>query len=328
MDQLTTFQASGYAIDKLQLFRGVDQEAVSRSLAACPVVRVAAGQMVSELVRKGAYLYVVLRGELGVASGQQWGMDEGAVITVLPGECVGELSVLDEQSTTLAITALQETDLLAIEAGKLWQMVDESNGVARNLLHLLSFRIQAANARLRQRQKVGKFYQQLSLLDGLTGLNNRAWLNDRLPALVEEAKMAAKPLTIIMVDLDFFKQFNDTHGHQAGDDALRTAARVFGEALRPTDFSARYGGEEFSVILPGTEHKTGLMVAQRLRDRMRQAVVFDDMRQPLPHITASFGVASLAPGQDADTLLSLADRALYRAKEAGRDCVAAHDGEE
>jgi len=328
LEQLTNFQASGYEIGELQLFRNVEQKSVVRMLADCPVIRVAAGQTVTDPPRRGAHLYVVLRGELGVASGQQWGMEEGAVITVLPGECVGELSVFDEQAAAPTITAMQETELLAIEAGKLWQMIDESNGVARNLLHLLSFRIQATNARLRQRQKVGKFYQQLSMLDGLTSLHNRAWLDDRLPALVEEARSSARPLTVIMLDIDHFKQFNDVHGHQAGDDALRAAARVFGEALRPTDHSARYGGEEFCVILPGSDSRAGAMVAQRLCERMRQAVVFGDMRQPLPHMTASFGVATLENGQDALGLLACADQALYRAKDAGRDRVVLHGGEE
>ncbi|MEA5096983.1 MAG: GGDEF domain-containing protein [Burkholderiaceae bacterium] len=305
----------------MQLFRGVDQEAVNGVLASCPVLRLAAGQTISELARKGAHLYVVLCGALGVASEQQWGAEEGAVINVLPGECVGELSVLDEHSNAPSVTALQDTDLLAIEASQLWQMIDQSNGIARNLLHLLSFRIQAANARLRQRQKLGKFYQQLSQLDGLTGLHNRAWLNENLPLLIGNAGAAVRPLSVIMIDLDHFKRFNDDHGHLAGDEALRAVARVFDEALRPTDFAVRYGGEEFMVILPGTDQKTGAMVAQRLCVRMRQAIVFEDMRYPLPHITGSFGVAALRSGQGAEALIESADAALYRAKEAGRNRV-------
>ena len=193
---------------------------------------------------------------------------------------------------------------------------------ARNLLHLLSFRVQAANARLRQRKKLGRFYQQLSMLDPLTGLNNRAWLNDNLPRLIGNAGAAVRPLSLVMVDLDHFKRFNDGHGHLMGDEALRAVSRVFAEALRPTDFAVRYGGEEFMVILPGTDRHTGMMVAERLCARMREAGVFADSSSPLPHITASFGVATLRPGQDAEALMASADAALYRAKKAGRNCVA------
>jgi len=322
LEYLSTFQSSGYEIADLHLFRGVNPEAVAGLLAACPVMRVVAGQAVSDAAHKGSHLYVVLRGALGVATDQQFGLDDGVVTNVFPGECVGELAVLDEQTNAPKITALQDTDVLAIEAASLWKMIDESNGVARNLLHLLSFRIQAGNARLRQRLKVGKFYQQMSTLDALTGLHNRAWLDEHLPLLIGKAGAAVRPLSLIMLDLDYFKRFNDEHGHQAGDEALRAAARVFNDALRPTDFAVRYGGEEFMIILPGTDKNTGRMVAQRLMDRMREAVVFTDMRLPLPHITASFGVATLQPGQDADMLVANSDAALYRAKDAGRNCVA------
>ena len=168
MEHLATFPASGYKIADMQLFRGVNEGAVAKALAVCSVIRVASGQVVADSSRKGPNLYVVLRGALGVTTDQQAGADEGAVTNVLPGECVGELSVLDDQSSAPTITALQESELLVIEATLLWKMIDEINGIARNLLHLLSFRIQAANARLRQRKKVGRLYQQMSMLYALT----------------------------------------------------------------------------------------------------------------------------------------------------------------
>lgn len=321
VEHLTIFQDSGYATEVLQLFRGVKQAAVEKALAPCPVMRVAAGKTVSESLRRGGNLFILLRGEISVAMDQEGGPEESATFSVLPGECFGELSVFDEQVGAPQFTARLESDLLVIEASRLWQIVDDLHGVARNLLHLLSFRIQAANARLRQRRKVGRFYQQLSMLDGLTGLYNRTWLNENLPLLVGHAGAPVRTLSAIMMDLDHFKRFNDENGHVAGDNALRTAARVLGEALRPTDYAVRYGGEEFIVILPGADQKTGVGVATRLCTRMRQAVVFEDMRVPLPHITGSFGVATLRAGQDAEALIASADEALYRAKQAGRNGV-------
>ena len=124
-----------------------------------------------------------------------------------------------------------------------------------------------------------------------------------------------------MIDLDHFKRFNDTHGHQAGDDALRLAARTVSAALRPSDFAVRYGGEELMVLLPNTPGHVALMVAERLCQRMREARVFDDPAMPTPHLTASFGVASLGAEQDERALVKCADAALYRAKEAGRNRV-------
>jgi diguanylate cyclase (GGDEF)-like protein len=157
----------------------------------------------------------------------------------------------------------------------------------------LSFRIRAANAQIRSRKKVGEFYRQLSMVDGLTGLHNRAWLNQQLPSLIQAAHGGNQPLSIVMVDLDHFKRFNDTYGHLRGDDALQAAAKVLNSGLRPTDFAARYGGEEMLVILPETDLQAASIVAERLCQRLRSAPVFTESDKPLPHITGSFGVATL-----------------------------------
>ena len=124
-----------------------------------------------------------------------------------------------------------------------------------------------------------------------------------------------------MIDLDHFKRFNDTHGHIAGDAALCAAAGVIRDSLRPSDFAVRYGGEELMAVLPDTPTGLAEMVAKRLAERLRTTLVFPDMRLPLPHVTGSFGVASLAPGGDEQDLMAAADAALYRAKQAGRDRV-------
>jgi diguanylate cyclase (GGDEF)-like protein len=317
MDHLGSFGASRYAIRDLQLFRDADTPAVAAALAPCAVVRVARGDQVQDSLH--ARLYIVLSGALGVAA--ETGMGEGTIERILPGESVGEQSVLDEAANLAAMTALEDTELLVIEPEPLWQLIDQNNGVARNLLRLLSFRIRAANALLRRRQKLGEFYRQLSLNDGLTGLYNRAWLADMLPKLVARAREDGTPLSLVMIDLDHFKRFNDTHGHIAGDSALCLAAGVIRTALRPSDFAVRYGGEEMMALLPNTGLAAGAMVAARLCARMREAPVFEDGRLPVPHITGSFGVASLAPGQDGRALVEAADAALYRAKQAGRDRV-------
>ncbi|NGZ88067.1 GGDEF domain-containing protein [Duganella aceris] len=321
MKQISTFGSSSYRISDLQLLRNSDDDAaIAKLLANCPVMRLKADEAVTESNR--AHLYIVLRGALSVATDTRTGMADGTVSKILPGESIGEQSVLDEEANLSSITALDDSELLVIEADLVWKLIDESNALARNLLRLLSFRIRAANAQLRRRQKLGEFYRQLSMIDGLTGLYNRAWLNDLLPTMVSTAHGSNAPLALIMIDLDHFKRFNDSHGHLAGDQALRTAAQVLSGALRPTDFAVRYGGEEMMVLLPDTSDKVAVAVAERLCERMQQATVFGDMRLPLPHITASFGVATLQPQQNEQDLIAVADAALYRAKEEGRNRVA------
>ncbi|HEX5340965.1 MAG TPA: GGDEF domain-containing protein [Duganella sp.] len=322
MKQISTFGSSSYQVSDLQLLRNSDDDgAVANMLAHCPIMQLEADEAVTESSR--ARLYILLRGALSVTNDTRTGMADGTISKILPGESVGEQSVLDEETNLAHIVALEQSEVLVIEADLVWQLIDESNVLARNLLRLLSFRIRAANAQLRRRQKLGEFYRQLSMIDGLTNLYNRAWLNDLLPTMVATAHGSGAPLSLIMIDLDHFKQFNDSHGHLAGDEALRAAAHVLSGALRPTDFAVRYGGEEMMVLLPDTSDKVALSVAERLCERMRQAKVFGDMRQPLPHITASFGVAALQPQQGERELIAAADAALYRAKENGRNQVAA-----
>lgn len=319
MKAIGTFGTSAYQIQALQLFRGADSQRITPLLKDCPIVQVEQGERVTDA--QHARLYIVLRGALSVAADTRTGMADGTVSKVLPGESVGEQAVLDDEANQATITALEQSELLVLEADLAWQLIDAANGFARNLLRLLSFRIRAANAQLRRRQKLGEFYRQLSMVDGLTNLYNRAWLNDFLPQLVASAQATGQPLSLIMLDIDHFKKFNDSHGHLQGDQALRTAAQVLIGALRPTDFAVRYGGEEMMVVLPDTNLQVAEVVAGRLCQRMREAVVFSDMRLPLPHVTSSFGVAALGPGQDDTALIASADAALYRAKEAGRDRV-------
>lgn len=319
MKHIGKFGQSGHGVEDLQLFRGADMPAVARAIAECDVVRVTEGELIEDTVR--ARLYIVLTGMLEVETDGHAGASDGSVNRILPGESVGEQSVLDDAVNLDAVRAVEETTLLVIESELAWELIDHSNAVARNLLRLLSFRIRAANALLRRRQKLGEFYRQLSLNDTLTGLYNRTWLADMLPKLVSRARAQGSPLALLMVDLDNFKKFNDTHGHLVGDAALCAAANVIRDGLRPSDFAVRYGGEELMAVLPDTTGELAHMVADRLCQKMRETVLFSDMRVPMPHLTACFGVAVLDPEGDETALIEAADAALYRAKESGRNCV-------
>ncbi len=325
MELLNIFAHSEFSARNLQLFKDIDDRnlaAVNNLISTCSVVQIHAGQNIISAHSTDNRLYVVLKGTLEVQSHEN--ITSGSTVgnvQYTDGECVGELSVLDDEDQPHTIMAVCDSQLLVIEPETLWQLIDESNGVARNLLKLLSFRIRTTNALLRRRHRVGEFYRQMSMVDGLTGIHNRAWLQNQFPQLIDHAHATGNPLSIIMVDLDHFKQFNDTHGHILGDDAIQSAAKILNSTLRPSDFSVRFGGEEMLVILPDTSGSACLTVAQRLCVKFAQTTVFKDDRMPLPHITASFGIASLAPGQDSSTFIAAADAALYRAKNSGRNRV-------
>jgi diguanylate cyclase (GGDEF)-like protein len=160
---------------------------------------------------------------------------------------------------------------------------------------------------------------ELAATDGLTGLKNSRAFREALTSAGSFASRMDHPLSLILLDVDHFKSYNDTFGHLAGDDVLRTVGTLLRGQLRLHDLAARYGGEEFAVLLPATDDAAAQIVAERLREAIASHP------WPLRPITASFGVATLAVGDPASPpdLVAWADRALYASKRAGRNRVTA-----
>lgn len=161
---------------------------------------------------------------------------------------------------------------------------------------------------------------EISVMDGLTNVYNRRYLEQRLSEEVAYSKRYSKPLTVVMLDIDFFKNLNDTYGHQAGDYVLVTVSGLLTEALREYDIVARYGGEEFAVILPTTPKQKGASIAERLRVSIAEHN-FEFKGEEIS-TSISLGVACFPDNGDTpDSLIAAADKALYRSKESGRNQV-------
>lgn len=163
----------------------------------------------------------------------------------------------------------------------------------------------------------------LSITDGLTKLNNHRYLQDELARAFEEAQRYERPLSLAMIDIDFFKKVNDTYGHAVGDDVLKRVAKLYRESVRSTDLVARYGGEEFAVMMPETNLEDGITFAEKIRN-MIESTPLETQIGPLS-ITVSVGVASVPHTRihTAKELIVAADKALYRAKRGGRNQVQA-----
>jgi len=156
--------------------------------------------------------------------------------------------------------------------------------------------------------------QQLATTDGLTGVNNRRHFFDLARRQLSLARRNHRPLAALMIDIDHFKRINDTHGHGAGDDVIRTVAQTLQGSIRDPDVLGRYGGEEFAVIM-SEMHGDAIEIAERLRAAVASGPI-GSIR-----VTVSIGVAELKPDDELEGLLARADEALYSAKAAGRDCV-------
>ena len=165
---------------------------------------------------------------------------------------------------------------------------------------------------------------QYATLDALTNLNNRRQFETRLGQEISITKRQGKPLCAMMIDIDFFKSVNDTHGHAAGDEVLRTVAGIIKQALRESDIPARYGGEEFAVLLPFTHLDEAKVVGERLRQAVESAPItinqnMEDEKQI--NVTISMGIAEFNTVESGEMLFERADKALYEAKSNGRNQV-------
>jgi diguanylate cyclase (GGDEF)-like protein len=190
---------------------------------------------------------------------------------------------------------------------------DEIAAIAR------SFQFFAATVKQQQ-----KDLELLSYTDSLTGLANRRALELRLHEQLSQAQRQQWPLSLLMIDVDCFKAFNDHYGHQAGDETLQHIARLLEKGFnRAADVVARYGGEEFVVILPNTDKAGALILARQLQELVVQAKIAHEHNLAAPYVTVSIGVAALerAGSTDFDLILRQADNALYMAKDAGRNTV-------
>jgi diguanylate cyclase (GGDEF)-like protein len=209
------------------------------------------------------------------------------------GDILGALTVLDRRARSLAPEQCQALETLSRQIQELLEM-------RRTLIGLSD-----ANAKLGQQ----------NITDALTGVPNRRAYDQKLTEEYSRAKRTGAPLSMLLIDIDHFKEYNDNYGHPAGDTALQSVARVLMSSLRPYDFLARYGGEEFVIILPSTDLTDAIVVAERVRGLVAGS--------EFPHrkFTISIGVARLDVDAGARALVQAADNGLYRAKAAGRNKV-------
>ncbi len=188
----------------------------------------------------------------------------------------------------------------------------------------MSEQLQVAEGRLQAQADEIQSHVQEARTDALTNLFNRRGFDDELQEAVNNSQQTGRPLSVMMVDVDFFKKFNDTYGHQAGDEVLKTVARIIRTNLADKEIVCRYGGEEFAAIFPDSDIEAAKLCAERARDAVsREVVRFEGMDLA---VTASAGLSELQAAESAAEFVKRADQALYASKNAGRNCSHWHDG--
>jgi len=228
----------------------------------------------------------------------------------------------------IMVTALNELEdkIKGIEAG-----ADDFICKPFNKLELLArvkslLRIKHLHDQLEEKvkelEKAHKKLRQLAITDGLTGLYNFRYFKDQLAGELNRARRHKLNVSVIILDIDYFKHYNDTHGHPAGNVVLTTIADLLKKNIRNIDVAARYGGEEFSIILIESDRKAAGVVAYKIKKLVEDYPFQYQETQPNGNLTISMGVATFPDdGFDSDELVKSADQRLYRAKQSGRNLV-------
>lgn len=305
-------------LSELRFFAGADVDAIEGLLRACKFRDVQGEEVLMRAGDPAGSLYVVVMGRLRV---HLESLDSDPIAVLERGDSIGEMSLIDQRPTSAFVVAAEYARLLVVEPQIFWGLIDASHAIARNLLMTLAVRLRNNNAAVLEGERKQQEFRRNGLVDDLTGVHNRRWLNEMLERQLNRAASSRRPLSVLMIDVDHFKRFNDSFGHLQGDCALRTVARALTAHVRPTDQVARFGGEEFCVVLPDTDLAGAMIAAERLREAVAETIVLGNDQRPLPSVTVSIGAAQAQAEGGAQDLLHAADAALYRAKRA-RNCVA------
>jgi diguanylate cyclase (GGDEF)-like protein len=313
-------------------------------LDSCRERRLVRGETLCREGEPGNSMYVLLEGRLVVSiRGSQVAVEH-------PGDCVGEMALIQSRERSATVRALEDALVLEIPEAAFHLHLVPNPASLMALLRIFSARVrndletlatdnvalqayaaevernnQALTEVRRQLEEKNRLLERLSSLDTLTGIANRRRFDAALRQEWRRGLREETPLSLLFCDIDYFKRFNDTYGHQAGDACLVRVAHTMEESLnRPADLAARYGGEEFVALLVDTDREGARLLAERIRERIESLHLEHRTSTVAPVLTVSLGVATSLPrpAQPAEDLVSWADRALYRAKQGGRNRVA------
>jgi diguanylate cyclase (GGDEF)-like protein len=305
-------------LNSLELFNGVPPDDIQDLLQNCDRRDLAEGEMLLSPGEKNENVYIVLSGSLNVHIGSP---DTPSLATMESGACVGEMSIIEDRDPSAYVIGAEDAHLLVIHQTILWDMVNASHEFAKNLLVILSERVRSHNRVIADSYGELRKFERHATTDALTGLGNRHSMEDSFPREISRCITDERPISLIMIDVDNFKDFNDKFGHIAGDRALSAVGHILKTQFRPRDVLVRYGGDEFSVLLPDASGEQALVIADRVRQNVSgNTGDGSDSLIQIP-VRISMGVAELEPHGTLESLIRAADAALYRAKRAGRDAV-------
>lgn len=302
----------------LDLFKGLNIKKDRHFLDKAEHILLSKGDILLDPRIPNNNLYIVLVGLLSVH------LDSPAsdmIASIHIGESAGEMSLFDEEIPSAYVVAAMDSRLLKMTDDVVWKMIDDCEGFAKNFIHLASKRIRASNRTIANSRRIQHYYEMRANIDSLTRVYNRHWIDKYLKRETEACIADSIPSSIMLIDIDFFKKYNDDNGHLAGDSCLKHVANIIRQNIRPSDLLGRFGGEEFIILLPDSDGKNSGKIGERIRKAIKKSDILDFNLNKLPSITVSIGISMANSGNLYEDVFNNADKALYKAKNAGRDCI-------
>lgn len=298
---------------RVQLFNGMPAEALTQLGSYVKMLEPRPGDSVFTQGEIGDSLFIVASGSVNILVRNI----EGRTIrtaTLRKGEYFGELSAMDGKPRTGTAVVAESTLLLEVSRARFEELINRQPVVIKNLLLQFCGRVREFEVKMMN-------FEWEAHEDKLTGLPNRRWFDTVLENEFQRSMRYKHPLSLLMVDIDHFKNVNDVYGHVAGDRVLQEVSAVIKAGTRTSDSAARYGGEEFAVILPDTEIKDATLVADRVRQHVEEYSFLDEQGKRIDGVTISIGAGTSVGLQRPAELVEHVDQALYVAKGSGRNCV-------
>jgi diguanylate cyclase (GGDEF)-like protein len=307
-----------HLLTRFEIFSGVAPDSIRQWLTRMEVREYEAGSLLLDPDSAGEQLAVLFEGQASIHTEDP---STPAIATLTDGESYGEFTVYNGRTPPIYVTAQTETRALLIPKPVLLELLDHSHEFCRNLLYQLASSTPLERAPDEQHKLIDEPYELHASVDSLTALYNLRWIQAYFQRFFERSKInnTFETLTIVMVDLDGFRSFNQALGTPAGDQALKRTADAIRESLRPTDIVARFGGDKFLTILSGTLDSDAMEVAERIRSTIEKITLQSD--KGAVSLSASLGIAQLKPTDNLDAILAAVDSALHMAKSGGRNRV-------
>ncbi len=283
------------------------------------------GDVIFREKEDGNELFIIKEGATSVRIHVQDGTEK-EIALLKTGEFFGEMAIFENAPRSATCIAAEECEILRMNKEDFFSLMRLSPHTAisimKNMLNKTTDRLNASGQFVTQMVKWGEDASLRAVTDKLTGVFNRRYLESELDKRFNKASQEGTSLTLVMADMDFFREVNEGYSHEVGDQYIVEVARVFTESFRKTDIVSRYGGDEFTILLPDTDLETGMLVTEEVRKNVEKLDFLKNLEGPDLHLSVSLGLASYPV--TASTLAELteqADKALYAAKHNGRNRV-------